>query len=137
MRGAPTTSVLERALSTLEEVEVTRVCGSGMAASHVAVLTAGAGKDGRILASSDVYGSVYTMMEGIFPALGTPSLVTSFANLDRLEDAVRRVRPRVVYFEVVTNPMTRVIDAPAVIELAHRQGARVSPGARRRRPSRP
>jgi O-acetylhomoserine (thiol)-lyase len=59
--GSPTTSALERALSTLEGVEVTRVCGSGMAASHLSVLTAGAGKDGPILASSDVYGSVYTM----------------------------------------------------------------------------
>jgi cystathionine gamma-synthase/methionine-gamma-lyase len=31
----------------------------------------------------------------------------------------------VVYFEVVTNPLTKVIDAPAVIDLAHRHGARV------------
>jgi cystathionine gamma-synthase/methionine-gamma-lyase len=123
--GSPTTSALERALSTLEGVEVTRVCGSGMAASHLAVLTAGAGKDGPILASSDVYGSVYTMMEGVFPALGTPSLVTSFADLDRLEADMRRVRPRVVYFEVVTNPLTRVLDAAAVIAMAHRHGARV------------
>jgi cystathionine beta-lyase/cystathionine gamma-synthase len=38
---------------------------------------------------------------------------------------MRRVRPRVVYFEVVTNPLTRVIDAPAVIDMAHRHGARV------------
>jgi cystathionine gamma-synthase/methionine-gamma-lyase len=88
-------------------------------------LTAGAGQHGPILASSDVYGSVYTMMEGVFPALGTPSLVTSFADLDRLEDAIRRARPRVVYFEAVTNPLTRVIDVPAVIELGHRYGARV------------
>jgi cystathionine gamma-synthase/methionine-gamma-lyase len=123
--GSPTTSALERALSTLEGVEVTRVCGSGMAASHLALLTAGAGKDGPILASSDVYGSVYTMMEGVFPALGTPSHVMSFVDLDRLEDALRRERPRVVYFEVVTNPLTRVIDATAVIELGHRHGARV------------
>jgi cystathionine gamma-synthase/methionine-gamma-lyase len=123
--GSPTTAALERALSTLEGVEVTRVCGSGMAASHLAVLTAGAGRDAPILASSDVYGSVYTMMEGVFPALGTPSLVTSFADLDRLEAAIRQVRPRVVYFEAVTNPLTCVIDVPAVIELAHRHGARV------------
>jgi cystathionine gamma-synthase/methionine-gamma-lyase len=123
--GSPTTAALERALSTLEGVEVTRVCGSGMASSHLALLTAGAGKDAPVLASSDVYGSVYTMVDGVFPALGTPSVVMSFADVDRLEDAIRRVRPRVVYFEVVTNPLTRVIDAAAVIEMAHRHGARV------------
>jgi cystathionine gamma-synthase/methionine-gamma-lyase len=46
-----------------------------------------------------------------------------FTDLDRLEAAIKRERPKIVYFEVVTNPMTKVIDAPAVIELAHQYGA--------------
>lgn len=121
--GSPTNTALERALSTLESAEVTHVCSSGMAASHLAFLAAGAGKDELILCSSDVYGSVYTMVENIFPHLGGRSILMDFTNLDRLEDTVRRERPQVVYFEVVTNPMTRVIDAPAVVEMAHRYGA--------------
>jgi len=121
--GSPTNTALERALSTLESAEVTHVCSSGMAASHLAFLAAGAGKDELILCSSDVYGSVYTMVENIFPHLGGRSILMDFANLDRLEDTVRRERPKVLYFEVVTNPMTRVIDAPAVVEMAHRYGA--------------
>jgi cystathionine beta-lyase/cystathionine gamma-synthase len=121
--GSPTNTTLERALSTLEETEVTQVCASGMAASHLALLTAGAGKDQLILCSSDVYGSVYTMVENIFPHLGGRSILMDFTDLDALEDVIRRERPAVVYFEVVTNPMTKVIDAPAVIDLAHRYGA--------------
>jgi cystathionine gamma-synthase/methionine-gamma-lyase len=73
-----------------------------------------------------VYGSVYTMVENIFPHLGGRSILMDFTDLDRLEDTMVRERPRVVYFEVVTNPMTKVIDAPAVIEMAHRQGALVN-----------
>jgi cystathionine gamma-synthase/methionine-gamma-lyase len=42
-----------------------------------------------------------------------------------LEDTIKRERPAVVYFEVVTNPMTKVIDAPVGIEMAHRHGAAV------------
>jgi cystathionine gamma-synthase/methionine-gamma-lyase len=121
--GTPTNTALERALSTLEGVEVTHVCASGMAASHLALLTAGAGKGELSLCSSDVYGSVYTMVENIFPHLGSPSILMDFTDLNRLEDTIKRETPSVVYFEVVTNPMTKVIDAPAVIEMAHRHGA--------------
>lgn len=121
--GSPTHTTLERAISTLEGAEVTQVCSSGMAASHLALLTAGAGKDELILCSSDVYGSVYTMVENIFPHLGGRSILMDFTDLDRLEDTMRRERPKVVYFEVVTNPMTKVLDAPAVVEMAHRYGA--------------
>jgi cystathionine beta-lyase/cystathionine gamma-synthase len=123
--GSPTNTTLERAISTLEQAEVTHVCSSGMAASHLALLTAGAGRDELILCSSDVYGSVYTMVENIFPHLGTRSILMDFTDLNRLEDVIKREGPRIVYFEVVTNPLTKVIDAPAVIEIAHRYGATV------------
>jgi cystathionine gamma-synthase/methionine-gamma-lyase len=123
--GSPTHTTLERALSTLEAAEVTQVCSSGMAASHLALLTAGAGKDELILCSSDVYGSVYTMVGNIFPHLGGRSILMDFTDLDRVEEVIKRERPRVVYFEIMTNPMTKVIDAPAVVELAHRHGAAV------------
>jgi cystathionine beta-lyase/cystathionine gamma-synthase len=128
--GSPTNTTLERAISTLEGASdgtspVTHVCSSGMAASHLALLTAGAGKDELILCSSDVYGSVYTMVENVFPHLGGRSILSDFTDLDRLEEIMVRERPSVVYFEVVTNPMTKVIDAPAVIERAHRHGATV------------
>jgi len=121
--GSPTSTALERALSTLEGAEVTQVCSSGMAASHLALLTAGAGRDELILCSSDVYGSVYTMVERVFPHLGGRSILMDFGDLGRLEETIKRERPRVVYFEVVTNPMIKVVDAPAVIEMAHRYGA--------------
>jgi len=123
--GSPTNTTLERAISTLEGAEVTHVCSSGMAASHLALLTAGAGLDRLILCSSDVYGSVYTMVENIFPHLGGRSILMDFADLDRLEETMKRERPKIVYFEVITNPMTKVIDAPAVVEMAHRYGANV------------
>jgi cystathionine beta-lyase/cystathionine gamma-synthase len=121
--GSPTNTALERAISTLEGAEVTHVCASGMAASHLALLTAGAGREELILCCSDVYGSVYTMVDNIFPHLGGRSILMDFTDLDRLEDTIRREKPAIVYFEVMTNPMTKVIDAPAVIEMAHRYGA--------------
>jgi cystathionine gamma-synthase/methionine-gamma-lyase len=52
-------------------------------------------------------------------------MLMDFTDLVALEDTIKRERPAVVYFEVVTNPMTKVIDAPAVIDMAHRHGAAV------------
>ena len=72
---------------------MTHVCSSGMAASHLALLAAGAGRDELILCCSDVYGSVYTMVENVFPHLGARSILTDFSDLDKLEDIVRRERP--------------------------------------------
>ncbi|HOG46534.1 MAG TPA: PLP-dependent aspartate aminotransferase family protein [Anaerolineae bacterium] len=123
--GSPTSTALERAISTLEGADATHVCASGMAASHLALLTAGAGKEGMILCSSDVYGSVYTMIENIFPALGTHTMLMEMTDLDKVEDTIRREKPAIVYFEAVTNPLTKVVDAPAVIDIAHRYGAAV------------
>ena len=121
--GNPTQSALERALSTLERADATRVCASGMAATHLALVAAGAGPKRPILCSSDVYGSVFTLVQNIFPRLGVPTSLIDFTDLDRLEDAIRVEKPAIVCFEVMTNPMTKVIDAPAVIKMAHRYGA--------------
>lgn len=121
--GNPTQSALERALSTLERADATRVCASGMAAIHLAVLAAGAGPERRVLCSSDVYGSVFTMVQNILPQLGVPTRLADFTDLDRLEEMMADERPAIVCFEVMTNPMTRIIDAPAVIDMAHRHGA--------------
>ncbi|MGD8624781.1 MAG: PLP-dependent aspartate aminotransferase family protein [Anaerolineae bacterium] len=121
--GNPTQSALERALSTLERADATRVCASGMAATHLALVAAGAGPGSPILCSSDVYGSVFTMVQNIFPRLGAPAHLIDFTDLDRLEAAMAAHKPAIVCFEVITNPMTKVIDAPAVIDMAHRHGA--------------
>ena len=122
--GSPTHTALERALSTLEGADATLSCASGMAASHLALLAAGAGGDELLLCSSDVYGSVYTMVENIFPALGGRSLLMDFTDLDRLEEAIRRERPGVVYFEVVTNPMTKV----RIVDQLHRKAFQIGAG---------
>ena len=123
--GSPTHTALERAISTLEGADGTHACASGMAASHLALLAAGAGKDELILCASDVYGSVFSMVKDTFPHLGSRSILMGFDDLDKLEDTVKKEKPAIVYFEVVTNPMVKVIDASAVIEMAHRYGAKV------------
>jgi cystathionine beta-lyase/cystathionine gamma-synthase len=123
--GSPTVSALERALSTLEGAEATLACSSGMAAVHLALLGVGLTQNATILCSNDVYGSTYDMIKNTFPTLGSRVIFADFLDLARLADIFEREQPRVVFFEVMTNPLCKVIDAPAVIEMAHRYDAKV------------
>ncbi len=123
--NSPTTSALERALSTLEGSERTIVCSSGMAAIHLALLAAGARKDATVLCSPDVYGPAFNMLKEILPSLGVRTVFADFLNLEKLAETMRQQKPQVVHFEAMTNPLVKVVDAPAVIALAHSAGARV------------
>ncbi len=123
--GSPTVSALERALSTLEGAEATLACSSGMAAVTLALLGVGLTQNATILCSNDVYGSTYDMVKHTFPTLGGRVVMADFLDLAQLETIFEREHPGVVFFEVMTNPLCKVIDAPAVIGMAHRHGARV------------
>jgi len=123
--NSPTTSALERALSTLEGAERTLACASGMAAIHLALLAAGARNGATVLASPDLYGPAYNMLKTILPTLGVRTVFADFLDLAQVEEALRTEKPQVVHFEVMTNPLVKVVDAPAVIGLAHRYGAKV------------
>ncbi len=123
--GSPTVTALERALSTLEGAEATLACSSGMAAISLALLGVGLTQNAPILCSNDVYGSTYDMVKHTFPTLGGRVILADFLDLGALRDIFEREHPRVVFFEVMTNPLCKVIDAPAVIEMAHGYGARV------------
>ncbi len=122
--GSPTVTALERALSTLEGSQATLACSSGMAAVSLALLGAGVTQNAPILCSNDLYGSTFDMVKHTFPTLGSRVILADFLDLDRLADIFAREQPRIVFFEVMTNPLCKVIDAPAVIELAHRYGAK-------------
>jgi cystathionine beta-lyase/cystathionine gamma-synthase len=123
--SSPTTATLERAISTLEAAGGTIACSSGMAAIHLALLSAGAKEGAGVLCSNDVYGSSIDLLKEFMGQLGVEVLFCDFTNLDQVEDLLNRRHPGVVLFEVLTNPVIKVVDAPAVIKLAHQYGARV------------
>ena len=121
--GSPTNTALERALATLEGAEAALSCSSGMAACHLALLGAGIQAGDLILSSSDVYGATYQLIDSLLPRLGLRAIMADFSDLGRLEAILESERPKALFFEAVTNPLIRVLDVPAIIDLAHRHGA--------------
>lgn len=123
--ASPTTNALEQALATLENADAALACSSGMAAVHLAISGLQIRAGDAVLCAADIYGTTYALVNNLLPRLGLQPIIADFTRLDEVEDILRTRRPRLVIFEVLTNPLLKVIDAPAVVELAHRYGARV------------
>ena len=122
--GNPTTRALEEAVAELEGTDDAIAFGSGMAAVHAALLLDARAGD-HILASRDVYGATYTMLTGLLPSLGVSASFVDMQDLPAVERALQEKRPSLVFLETISNPLLRVADLPAIVELAHVAGAKV------------
>jgi cystathionine gamma-synthase/methionine-gamma-lyase len=122
--GNPTTEALEQAVATLEGTDEAVAFASGMAAVHAAILNeVQAGH--RIVAARDVYGATYAVLTNLFATLGVKTTFVDILDLDEFARIVEETKPRVVIFETISNPLMRVADIAAIVEIAHAHKARV------------
>jgi cystathionine beta-lyase/cystathionine gamma-synthase len=107
-----------RRIAALENTEAALVCGSGMAAISLAVLTfAGAGD--HIVAADTLYGGTRVLLTRELPRLG---IETTF--VDAAGDWAAAIRPetRLLYMEAPVNPTLRVPDPRPVAPVARDRG---------------
>lgn len=115
--GNPTTHALETAVAALEGTEAAVAYASGMAALHAGILgDVRAGS--KIVASNALYGATAALLTGVFATLGVETTFVDIFDLGEVERVVREVRPRVLLFETISNPLVRVADIPALVEIA-------------------
>ena len=117
--GNPTTRALEVAVAALEETEDAVAFGSGMAALLAAILNEVQAGD-RVVASRDLYGATQALLGNVFGTLGVRTTYVDILDLDAVERVLAEVRPRVLLFETISNPLVRVADIPALVEIARR-----------------
>jgi cystathionine beta-lyase/cystathionine gamma-synthase len=122
--GNPTVRALEVAIAALEETEDAIAYGSGMAALQAAVLYEVQAGD-RIVAGRDLYGATAALLSQVFGTLGVRTTFVDVCDLDQVEQVLAEVKPRALLCETISNPLVRVADLPALVELAHRHRARV------------
>ena len=119
----PTVRVLEEKLAALEAAEDCVCFASGMAAT--AGLFFSLLKAGDHLVITDVgYAGAAELARDSLTALG---IEVSPVNASRTEEVARALRPntKLVYLETPCNPIMRLTDLEAVVEIAHRHGAKV------------
>lgn len=123
--GNPTVRAFEQAVAALEGAEDAVACASGMAAIHLALMAAGCTAGTTVVAAQDVYGATYALLARFLPLLGVETRFVDVADLEAVQRALEEARPKVFLFETLSNPLLKVADVPALVEMAHRTGTLV------------
>lgn len=111
----PNRDGLGKAISYLEQGEDTLICSSGMAAISTVLL--GLLRQGdHILMSKAIYGETIELADRMLKNFG---IEVSFADFTDIQAVSGSIRPntRMLYTEVIANPLTLVVDLDAVHQL--------------------
>jgi cystathionine beta-lyase/cystathionine gamma-synthase len=123
--GNPTTAALEDAVRVVEEGAVACAYATGMAAIHAALLACDLKTGSTVLASQDLYGATTSLLNGIFTNFGVKTVTADFSDLAVVRDKARELRPQVMIAETISNPLLKICDIEACVEIAHENGARL------------
>jgi cystathionine beta-lyase/cystathionine gamma-synthase len=121
--GSPTVAAFEEAVADLEGGEAAFGFSSGMAAIHVALLAAGVRAGTAVVAALDLYGATTSLLERLLAQLGVTVRFADVTDLAAVEAEISETRPVAFLAEIISNPLLKVADVPALAELAHRYGA--------------
>jgi len=123
--GNPTVAAFEDAMVTLEAGEAACAYASGMAALHAALFACDLTPGSSVLASQDLYGATFALLNHIFAPVGVKTVTADFNDLDEVREKTREVKPRALVAETLSNPLLKVCDLHGCAVIAHEAGARL------------
>lgn len=121
--GNPTRTALEACIAALEGGAYGLAFSSGSGAQATALHLLAPGD--HVVCGDDVYGGTYRLLENVF--LPSAGITTTFVPLEKLDALAAALRPntKMVWLETPTNPLLRIIDLRACIEVAGSAGVPV------------
>ena len=119
----PTNQALEELCASLESGHGALACSSGMAAIHVAVLTALTDRPKSIVAADALYGATVSLLMNVLEPMGVSVRFVNICDLGETERAIAEAKPGCVLMETVSNPLLRVGQIDRVAALAKGAGA--------------
>ncbi|MFH1707163.1 MAG: aminotransferase class I/II-fold pyridoxal phosphate-dependent enzyme [Planctomycetota bacterium] len=117
----PTRAVLDETMAALDGGARGGAFGSGLAAID-AVLRLFASGD-RIVVTEDLYGGTFRLLEKCHRGLGVEAVFVDTTDLVATRAALADDRVKGLLVEVPSNPLLKVADVAALVELAHARGA--------------
>ena len=123
--GNPTTAALEEAMRAVEEGATACAYATGMAAIHAALLACDLRSGSTVLASQDLYGATTSLLNTILVNFGVKTVHVDYSDLETVRTKARELRPQVLIAETISNPLLKVCDIEAVVQIAHENGARL------------
>ena len=119
--AAPNRDMLADTVSYMEGGEDSIITSSGMAAISTVLLSLLSYGD-RVLCSDAVYGETIELMNNMLTRFGIAVDYADFTDIESVRSAVRP-ETKMLYTEIISNPLIRVIDIDAVTEIARENGA--------------
>jgi cystathionine beta-lyase/cystathionine gamma-synthase len=119
--GNPTTRALEEAVAGLEGGTGGLATSSGMAAVNLVLLGLLSAGD-HVVAQRRLYGGTATSLQDLTNRFGVAVSYVDGHDEDELRHALRP-NTTMLYLETIANPMTRVVDVPALTSIARSAGA--------------
>jgi len=112
-----TTVALGRALAKMEDTEAGIVTASGMAAITTTILHICNSGD-HIISSHTVYGGTFAFLENWLKKFNIEVTMVNTSNLDEIKAAIKP-NTKMIYTEIMANPILRIADVPAIADIAH------------------
>ncbi len=122
--GNPTRTSLETLLASLEGGERALSFASGLAAED-ALLRAVLRPGDHVVLGNDVYGGTHRLINRIHGAWDVRNTTVDLADLDAVRSALAVDGTRVLWIETPSNPLMKISDLAALVELGHAVGALV------------
>lgn len=119
----PTRTALEGNLAGLEGTKHGICFSSGVAATDAIARCLRPGD--HILASNDLYGGTYRLFRQVFGPFNIGSDFVDMSDLKTVEAALKP-ETKLLWVETPTNPLVRVVDIQALVDLAHSKGIAVA-----------
>jgi cystathionine gamma-synthase len=120
--GNPTRAALETCLAALEGGAHGFAFASGLAAEDAILRQVPVG--GHIVLGNDAYGGTFRLIDKVYGAAGWTWSSADLTDPGALQEALPPATS-LVWVESPTNPRLGIVDIAAVVDVAHRQGARV------------
>jgi cystathionine beta-lyase/cystathionine gamma-synthase len=119
----PSSAALEELLTSLENGAGALTCASGMAALHMALLTALADRRKSIVAADALYGATVGLLMKVMEPAGVDVRFVNICDLDAVRAAVAESKPGCILMETISNPLLRVGEVDKLAEIAREAGA--------------
>lgn len=120
--GNPTRTSLETLIAGLEGGDRGFSFASGLAAEDT-LLRAILAPGDHVLMGNDVYGGSHRLVSRAFVPWGVSLSTVEMSDLDAVAAAIRPDATKVVWVETPSNPLMKITDISAVVEIAHAVGA--------------
>ena len=121
--SSPSNLYLGEALAAMENTEAANVTASGMGAITSTLLQLCSAED-HIVSSRTIYGGTYAFLKNFAPRFGVR---TSFVDINNLREVEESITPKtkVLFCEVVSNPLLEITDIPALVNIARKHNLKL------------